>query len=108
MNADDEGTTETAPASPPTSGAGRGELDADSIGRAIAEAASREPSHPRWWRDARRRRLLALADCAAVAAGLLVAVPTEQAIWLLAFLPVGSCWRSWPGCTTRTIGRCAI
>ena len=55
---------------------------------ALAEAAPREPSQSRWWRDARRRRLLALADCAAVAVALLSGVPPERAIWLLAFLPV--------------------
>ena len=30
------------------------------------------PGTPRWWRDARRRRLLALADCCAVAVALVV------------------------------------
>jgi exopolysaccharide biosynthesis polyprenyl glycosylphosphotransferase len=36
----------------------------------------------------RRRRLLALADCCAVALSLALVLPPERAIWLLAFLPV--------------------
>ena len=63
-------------------------LDAEAVGRALASAAGDHGDPLRWWRDARRRRLLALADCAAVALALACAVPTEQAIWLLAFLPV--------------------
>ena len=63
-------------------------LDADSVGRALAEASTRVPRHARWWRDARRRRLLALADCCAVVVALVSAVPPERAIWLLALLPV--------------------
>jgi lipopolysaccharide/colanic/teichoic acid biosynthesis glycosyltransferase len=86
MDPDDRGPAQA----PPEAATARNprDLDAASIGRALAEAAAREPNHPRWWRDARRRRLLALADCAAVAVGLVVAVPSERAIWLLAFLPV--------------------
>ncbi|MGH2957577.1 MAG: hypothetical protein ACRDL6_11360, partial [Solirubrobacterales bacterium] len=87
MSADDA-TTETAAATPRARDVERRELDTRSIARALAEAASREPRHPRFWRDARRRRLLALADCAAAALGMIVAVPPERAIWLLAFLPV--------------------
>ena len=77
-----------AGATPQVQEAGSRELDARSIARALAKAESREPRHPRFWRDARRRRLLALADCAAAALGLLCAVRPERAIWLLAFLPV--------------------
>jgi lipopolysaccharide/colanic/teichoic acid biosynthesis glycosyltransferase len=88
MTEEHEGTTELAPAAPPYPDAGGMDLDAGPVGRALAEAASREPSHAKWWRDARRRRLLALADCTAVAVGVLSGVPPERAIWLLAFLPV--------------------
>jgi exopolysaccharide biosynthesis polyprenyl glycosylphosphotransferase len=84
----DEGATEMAAPAPRVSDEGREKLDTRSIARDLAAAASREPRHPRFWRDARRRRLLALADCAAVTAGLLCAVPPQRAIWLLAFLPV--------------------
>ena len=87
MTTDDEGKTELAPAAPEVQ-ARKKELDAASVGRALAEAASREPSRSKWWRDARRRRLLALADCAAVALALLGGVAPERAVWLLAFLPV--------------------
>jgi exopolysaccharide biosynthesis polyprenyl glycosylphosphotransferase len=62
-------------------------IDADAI-RGALEVAARAPGGPRWWRDSRRRRLLALADC--VSAGLAVALvlPAQRAIWMLAFLPV--------------------
>jgi exopolysaccharide biosynthesis polyprenyl glycosylphosphotransferase len=63
------------------------EFGAAWVGSALAEAASPEPGDFRWWRDARRRRLLALADCAAVALALVCAVPPERAVWLVAFLP---------------------
>ena len=88
MTTDDEGKTELAPAAPQARRAPEKDLDAASVAHALAEAAPREPSRSRWWRDARRRRLLALADCAAVAVALLSGVPPERAIWLLAFLPV--------------------
>jgi exopolysaccharide biosynthesis polyprenyl glycosylphosphotransferase len=71
--------------------AGNGEtklLDVDDIRRALAGAPDRAPGEPRWWRDVRRRRLLALADCCAVGVGLAVVLPPERAIWLIAFLPV--------------------
>ncbi len=88
MTTDDEGKMELAPAAPQARRAPEKDLDAASVARALAEAAPREPSRSRWWRDAHRRRLLALADCAAVAVALLSGVPPERAIWLLAFLPV--------------------
>jgi exopolysaccharide biosynthesis polyprenyl glycosylphosphotransferase len=59
----------------------------EEVERALSVATSGEPEQ-RWWRDARRRRLLALADCSAVAIGLAVVLPPERAIWTLAFLPV--------------------
>src|SRR5262245_3744945 len=62
--------------------------DAEWLGAVLADAADRVPAHGRWWRDARRRRLLALADGCAAALAICVAVPPERAIWLLAFLPV--------------------
>jgi lipopolysaccharide/colanic/teichoic acid biosynthesis glycosyltransferase len=69
--------------SPPTS-----EPSAEWLDRVLSDAASRTRSHGRWWRDARRRRLLALADCCAATAALAIAVPPERAIWLVAFVPV--------------------
>jgi lipopolysaccharide/colanic/teichoic acid biosynthesis glycosyltransferase len=61
--------------------------DADWLGSVLSAAASRVPPHGRWWRDARRRRLLALADCIAAALAMASALPPERAIWVLAFLP---------------------
>ena len=88
METGHEATTETEPvgrrADRPTSSL----LDSAGLAPVLADAASRAPSQGRWWRDARRRRLLALADCTAVAVALLCAVPPERAIWVLAFLPV--------------------
>jgi exopolysaccharide biosynthesis polyprenyl glycosylphosphotransferase len=63
-------------------------LDAESVRRALIEASAQAGAEPRWWRDVRRRRLLALADCGAVALGLTLALPPERAIWAIAFLPV--------------------
>ena len=43
----------------------------------------------RWWRDARRRRLLALADVAAASVATLIAtVPTTGTFWAFLFLPL--------------------
>jgi lipopolysaccharide/colanic/teichoic acid biosynthesis glycosyltransferase len=64
------------------------ESDSAWLGRVLREAASRAPAHSRWWRDVRLRRLLALSDCCAAAAGLACAVPPQRAVWLVAFLPV--------------------
>jgi hypothetical protein len=63
-------------------------LDAESVRHALLEASAKAPAEPRWWRDVRRRRLLALADCCAVGLGLAIALPPERAIWMVAFLPV--------------------
>jgi exopolysaccharide biosynthesis polyprenyl glycosylphosphotransferase len=72
-----------------SAGAGRDEtLQSHSIRDALMDAAARPAGEPRWWRDMRRRRLLALADCCAVAVGLALVLPPERAIWLFAFLPV--------------------
>jgi lipopolysaccharide/colanic/teichoic acid biosynthesis glycosyltransferase len=60
----------------------------ESVRDALLQATPRPASEPRWWRDMRRRRLLALADCCAVALSLAFVLPAERAIWLLAFLPV--------------------
>ncbi len=62
-------------------------LDSKSVRRALVEASAHSTPQPRWWRDVRRRRLLALADCCAVGLGLALALPPERAIWMLAFLP---------------------
>lgn len=64
------------------------EPDPESIRAALVAASARVMSGPRWWRDARRRRLLALADCGAVGLGVAIALPAERAVWILAFLPV--------------------
>jgi len=45
------------------------------------------PGHGRWWRDARRRRLLALADCCAAGLAIGITLPAERAVWVIAFLP---------------------
>jgi exopolysaccharide biosynthesis polyprenyl glycosylphosphotransferase len=66
---------------------GAEEPDPDWLERILSQAAPRI-DRGRWWRDARRRRLLALADCCAAAIALIIAVPPERAIWLLAFLPL--------------------
>jgi lipopolysaccharide/colanic/teichoic acid biosynthesis glycosyltransferase len=75
-------------------GVGRPEADvragppeAEAVDRALSAASTASPEQ-RWWRDARRRRLLALADCCAVALALAVALPPERVVWMLAFLPV--------------------
>ena len=45
--------------------------------------------HGRWWRDALRRRLLAIADLSAAAFATLVAVvPATESFWAMAFLPL--------------------
>jgi exopolysaccharide biosynthesis polyprenyl glycosylphosphotransferase len=64
-----------------------GPPEADSVDRALSTASTASPEQ-RWWRDARRRRLLALGDCCAVALALAVALPPERVVWMLAFLPV--------------------
>jgi lipopolysaccharide/colanic/teichoic acid biosynthesis glycosyltransferase len=56
--------------------------------RAFAAAAEHSSPGPRWWRDAQRRRLLALADCCAVSVSIALALPPARAIWILAFLPI--------------------
>jgi lipopolysaccharide/colanic/teichoic acid biosynthesis glycosyltransferase len=61
-------------------------IDLESLRAALAAAPS-SPG-PRWWRDAERRRLLALADCGAVALAMAVLLPAPRAIWILAFLPI--------------------
>jgi exopolysaccharide biosynthesis polyprenyl glycosylphosphotransferase len=66
----------------------RGEfLDAESVRDALVAASAQASDQPRWWRDVRRRRLLALADCFAVGLALALALPPERAIWILALLP---------------------
>ena len=48
-----------------------------------------EPGRPRFWRDALRRRMLALADLiAAAAASIVVASTSADAFWALVLLPV--------------------
>ena len=97
MSADkDAGPTEMATTRPPAEDHGEGATEdpprgarpaAEWLGGVLSAAASRVPPHGRWWRDARRRRLLALADSCAAALAMAVALPPERAIWALAFLP---------------------
>jgi lipopolysaccharide/colanic/teichoic acid biosynthesis glycosyltransferase len=80
-------TTETAtPVTGPSTAASE-EANPEVIRRALEAAEGSSPG-PRWWRDARRRRLLALTDCCSAALALAVVLPPERAIWALAFLPV--------------------
>jgi exopolysaccharide biosynthesis polyprenyl glycosylphosphotransferase len=52
-------------------------------------AAPVPSAHPRWWRDALRRRMLALADTIAAAAATGVAgLSVAEAPWALVFLPL--------------------
>jgi exopolysaccharide biosynthesis polyprenyl glycosylphosphotransferase len=84
----EKSTTALGPAEARPGAAGRDFLDSDSVRHALVEASAHAPAEPRWWRDVRRRRLLALADCCAVGLGLAIALPPERAIWMLAFLPI--------------------
>jgi lipopolysaccharide/colanic/teichoic acid biosynthesis glycosyltransferase len=84
---EDESTTALSPAERGAPEAIRESLDAEAVQRALVAASARTSGQPRWWRDVRRRRLLALADCFAVALALALALPPERAIWVLAFLP---------------------
>ncbi len=55
----------------------------------LSPAGVMPASHGRWWRDARRRRLLALADiCAASLAILIVTVTGTGTFWAFLFLPL--------------------
>ncbi|HSJ16878.1 MAG TPA: sugar transferase [Solirubrobacterales bacterium] len=62
------------------------------VGGAVAGAASRAApptDAPRWWRDALRRRVLALADALAAAIGTAAAgLSVAEAPWALVFLPL--------------------
>ena len=69
-----EGSTESRDAVTPVVAATRGVLPA---------------RRGRWWRDARRRRLLATADlCAATVATLIATVPSTGFFWAFLFLPL--------------------
>jgi exopolysaccharide biosynthesis polyprenyl glycosylphosphotransferase len=85
---EDHSTAALSPGGTEASEAARESVDADSVRAALVAASARTRGEPRWWRDVRRRRLLALADCFAVGLGLALALPPERAIWILAFLPV--------------------
>jgi len=53
------------------------------------QGPDRDAERPRFWRDALRRRMLALADLvAAAAASLVVATSSADAFWALVLLPV--------------------
>jgi len=55
----------------------------------LAPAGVMPASHGRWWRDARRRRLLALADIGAASlATLIVTVTGTGTFWAFLFLPL--------------------
>jgi lipopolysaccharide/colanic/teichoic acid biosynthesis glycosyltransferase len=83
----EKSTTETAvPVTGPSTAVSE-EADSEVVRRAL-EAGDGSSPGPRWWRDARRRRLLALTDCCSAALALAVVLPPERAIWAIAFLPV--------------------
>ena len=84
---DEKITTEVTPAVSIPSAGGSDTVGADAIRRAL-EIAAGSPHGQRWWRDARRRRLLALADCCSAGLAVALILPPERAIWTLAFLPV--------------------
>jgi len=84
---EDETMTEVTQTSAATAGSGREPLS-EFVGRELESAGARSRGEPRWWRDVRRRRLLALADCFSVCVAVALVLPPERAIWILAFLPV--------------------
>jgi lipopolysaccharide/colanic/teichoic acid biosynthesis glycosyltransferase len=83
----EKSTTETTAALAGPGTIAPDEVDSDVVRLAFEEAQG-SYGEPRWWRDARRRRLLALADCCSVALALAVVLPPERAIWALALLPI--------------------
>jgi exopolysaccharide biosynthesis polyprenyl glycosylphosphotransferase len=86
---EEKSTTEiTQPAAPLPGAPAADAIDAEVVGRALEIADSGMVGEPRWWRDARRRRLLALADCISAALAIAIVLSPERAIWTLAFLPV--------------------
>jgi exopolysaccharide biosynthesis polyprenyl glycosylphosphotransferase len=85
---DDETMTEVTQPSAGTSATEPEALVSDSVRHALEVGAADSGDEPRWWRDVRRRRLLAVADCCSVALALALVLPPERAIWILAFLPV--------------------
>ncbi|HEY1236931.1 MAG TPA: sugar transferase [Solirubrobacterales bacterium] len=84
---DEKTTTEASPGAAETSAGTRDPIDSEAVRRAL-EIANGSSAGPRWWRDARRRRLLALADCCSAGLAVGLVLPPERAIWTLAFLPV--------------------
>ncbi len=58
------------------------------VARVLTRGATER--HPRWWRDALRRRMLAIADSAAATAATLVAASSVSAgwFWAVALLPL--------------------
>jgi exopolysaccharide biosynthesis polyprenyl glycosylphosphotransferase len=85
---DEESTTEAITARAASGSASSAPVDAETVQLALAAASPRPASESPWWRDAQRRRLLALADCCSVGLALAVALPASRAIWILAFLPI--------------------
>src|SRR4051794_39930618 len=84
---DDKMTTGMTPGATIPSASGPDTVDAGAIERALGLAAG-SPEGARWWRDSRRRRVLALADCCSAGFAVALVLPAERAIWALAFLPV--------------------
>lgn len=69
-------------------GTTRNAAEAINAGRVLAQRRGAAP-RGRWWRDARRRRLLALADLGAAAiATAVVAIPLTAAPWAFLTLPL--------------------
>src|SRR4051794_18729804 len=85
---DDETMTDAAQTSAGIDSGDRELPLSESVRQALETGAAGSRNEPRWWRDVRRRRLLALADCFSVCLALGLVLPPQRAIWILAFLPV--------------------
>jgi lipopolysaccharide/colanic/teichoic acid biosynthesis glycosyltransferase len=85
---DEKSTTELGAPGADLASAPPESLDSETVGRALQLADRANAGEPRWWGDARRRRLLALADCSAAAAAIAAVLPPQRAIWAVVFLPV--------------------
>ena len=82
-------TRQQAVADAVADGAAENAAESVSAGRLLAQQRRARVPSGRWWRDARRRRFLALADvCAAAIATSLVLIPLSGSAWGLVTLPL--------------------